>query len=235
METRNDIGASRDPYTPPTPPPRNANDNKRPWLLLLLILVLIAGIVLWNSGSNTGTAPGESPNGQVASADRTGTDTLRALPDTTRTTATNTAAPQRDVTCIAGLTTEEVLSGLRQRNFRIDTLGGGSYQCVRSAFGADYQVTVRADGGSCVHSVNAWVKADGLLKSAQATQDFFHYFADLAYDGARPDSAYDWFDENSTLPKASTVLSGARFTMALPERTMRTLELTPEGMATAKR
>lgn len=218
----------RDPYTP-SATRGNSSPKKREGLWLLLLLLLVGGGIAWymmkdgTNGDESTVVATDSTS--ISRSSNTGDRPNGGTSDGNAQENAPNNAVTADGRCIAGLSKTNVLDVLKQRNFRIDTLGADRFRAVRKTFGADYEVTVVSDGAACVHDLNAWVKADGVLKNAQATQDFFQLFADLPLQGANPDSTIAWMNDNSTLPEASMAYGKTRFTMAAPDRNTRVLRV----------
>lgn len=130
---------------------------------------------------------------------------------------------------ISGLAPADMYLNLEKKGFQTKKELGGEYgnswTSTQSYEGMDLMVETFSFDTETVITISATAMVDVSIKKIEASKQFMKYIATMPYDNAKPEEAAKWVDENFNNDKASTVISGVRFTMYAPSGAARMLNI----------
>jgi hypothetical protein len=131
-----------------------------------------------------------------------------------------------DVHSIPGLKPVDVYLSMEKQGFKTETIYGDqmhSWISKQSIPGIDYEVSMSGPDMDNVHNVRATAMIDPSQKEIAAAKQFFKYVSSIPYDGANPEKAIQWLEENYNNNDASITISNVKYTIKAPSLAVRML------------
>jgi hypothetical protein len=127
--------------------------------------------------------------------------------------------PKHEPRNIPGLTPQDVYLSLENRGFRCsepEVMGTENvvrWTCERQEATGRYLVEIDSKDANSVRLLKAWVIADDPARADALAGDFLGYVARVPYEGAQPEEAKAWVEQNVG-SKASAKFGGVSYTLA---------------------
>jgi hypothetical protein len=127
--------------------------------------------------------------------------------------------PKHEPRNIPGLTPQDVYLSLENRGFRCsepEVMGTENvvrWTCERQEAKGRYLVEIDSKDANSVRLLKAWVIADDPARADALAGDFLGYVARVPYEGAQPEEAKAWVEQNVG-SKASAKFGGVSYTLA---------------------
>jgi hypothetical protein len=127
--------------------------------------------------------------------------------------------PKPEPRNIPGLTPQDVYLSLENRGFRCsepEVMGTENvvrWTCERQEAKGRYLVEIDSKDANSVRLLKAWVIADDPARADALAGDFLGYVARVPYEGAQPEEAKAWVEQNVG-SKASAKFGGVSYTLA---------------------
>lgn len=119
---------------------------------------------------------------------------------------------------IPGLTPQEVYLNLENRGFKCsepELMGPDNevrWTCEKQEANGEYLVEINSSDANSVRLVEAWVISDDPARADALAQDFLGYVATVPSEGAQPEEAKAWVEQNVG-SKASAEFGGVSYTL----------------------
>jgi hypothetical protein len=119
---------------------------------------------------------------------------------------------------IPGLTPQDVYLNLENRGFKCsepELIGPDNevrWTCEKKGANGEYLVEINSSDANSVRLVEAWVISDDPARADGLAQDFLGYVATVSYEGAQPEEAKAWVEQNVG-SKASAEFGGVSYTL----------------------
>lgn len=130
---------------------------------------------------------------------------------------------------IMGLSPVDVYLNMEKQGFvtekRLSSEYGNFWISTESVPGIDYRVETYSSNVNNVENVRASAIVDLSQKYISATQQFFVFISSLPYNGADPQRAGRWIQDNFNNDKATIVIGDARFTIYAPTSACRMINI----------
>jgi hypothetical protein len=119
---------------------------------------------------------------------------------------------------IPGLTPQDVYLNLENRGFKCsepELMGPDNevrWTCEKQEANGEYLVEINSSDANSVRLVEAWVISDDPARADALAQDFLGYVATVPSEGAQPEEAKAWVEQNVG-SKASAEFGGVSYTL----------------------
>jgi hypothetical protein len=119
---------------------------------------------------------------------------------------------------IPGLTPQDVYLNLENRGFKCsepELMGPGNevrWTCEKQKTHGEYSVEINSSDANSVRLIEAWVISNEPARADALAQDFLGYVAGAPYEGAQPEEAKAWVEQNVG-SKVSAEFGGVSYTL----------------------
>ena len=119
---------------------------------------------------------------------------------------------------IPGLTPQDVYLNLENRGFKCsepELMGPGNevrWTCEKQKTHGEYSVEINSSDANSVRLIEAWVISNEPARADALAQDFLGYVAGVPYEGAKPEEAKAWVEQNVG-SKVSAEFGGVSYTL----------------------
>jgi hypothetical protein len=119
---------------------------------------------------------------------------------------------------IPGLTPQDVYLNLENKGFKCsepELMGPDNevrWTCEKKEANSEYLVEIDSSDANSVRLVEAWVVSSDPARADALAQDFLGYVATVPYEGAQPEEAKAWVEQNVG-SKASAEFGGVSYTL----------------------
>ena len=126
--------------------------------------------------------------------------------------------PEPTPSNIPGLTPQDVYLNLENRGFKCsepELMGPDNevrWTCEKQETHGEYSVEINSSDANSVRLIEAWVISNEPARADALAQDFLGYVARAPYEGAQPEEAKAWVEQNVG-SKVSAEFSGVSYTL----------------------
>jgi hypothetical protein len=126
--------------------------------------------------------------------------------------------PESAPSNIPGLTPQDVYLNLENRGFKCsepELMGPGNevrWTCEKQKTHGEYSVEINSSDANSVRLIEAWVISNEPARADALAQDFLGYVARAPYEGAQPEEAKAWVEQNVG-SKVSAEFGGVSYTL----------------------
>ncbi|HSK85004.1 MAG TPA: hypothetical protein VK902_16645 [Rubrobacter sp.] len=190
-----------------------------------LLAATVAMAILMMGCGEEGAGQGSSPENEAEPGPSQAKQAQPKKPETMKGEVTKKPSqeqqqqkPEPASRNIPGLTPQDVYLNLENRGFKCSEpklMGPDNevrWTCEKQEANGEYLVEINSSDANSVRLVEAWVISDDPARADALAQDFLGYVATVSYEGAQPDEAKAWVEQNVG-SKASAEFDGVSYTL----------------------